>query len=372
MNRYYLFLETSVSVYYLYISLTMQKTSLFAILFSLLLYLSVKVLYYMLDEKKNEWKKIIPILVTIFLFWGYYAFGILLIFFLVINIWQIFFDFSNDEFNFFLLWFSLVLGFAFSREYLKDYFFVSFFVLFILTVTSNFIQKRDLYYLREKNLKTDLELLKKNLVNAKQFDVSAKYQLQLEERNVLAQKLHDELGHTLSGSIMQLEALKLIMDANPDKAKNMLTVVTKNLRDGTDSIREILKNTKPDLSSLNINSIKMLALETENKSGVKIDLIYDKDTNIITSVMWNVILANIRESLTNMMRYSQATKCVIKFEKLNQLYKVSIVDNGQGKNKIVNGLGIRGMEERMHSLEGTLIVDGSEGFSVVMLFPLKQ
>jgi signal transduction histidine kinase len=349
----------------------LQHASLFEILFSVLLYLSIKLLFYLVDEKKYPWKKIIPIVVTVLIFWGYFVFHILLIFFLVINIWQIFYQEQHDDFNYFLLWLSLTLGLIFSNDYWKDYFFISFFVLFILTLTSYFVHKRDLYYAREKELKTDLELMKKNLVNAKQFDLSAKYQLQLEERNVLAQKLHDELGHTLSGSIMQLEALKLIMDAHPEKAKEMVTVVTENLREGTDSIREILKNTKPDLSSLNLNSIKMLTLETENASGVKIDLEYSKDINTITSAMWNVIVANIRESLTNMMRYSKATKCVIRFEKLNQLYKVSIIDNGVGKSKIMNGLGIRGMEERMHTLEGTLIVDGSDGFHVVMLFPIQ-
>ena len=371
MNQYYLLMEASVSLYYLYISFKLQQTSIFEILFTLLLYLSLKVLFYLLDEKKYPWKKIIPMVVIVLLFMGYFVFDVLLIFFLVINIWQVFYLKEKEDFNYFLLWLSLALGLIFSDEYLFYYFTISFFLLFLLTMVSYFLQKREFFYAREKALKTELDLLKRNLVNAKQFDLSAKYQLQLEERNVLAQKLHDELGHTLSGSIMQLEALKLIVDAQPEKAKEMVSVVTENLRDGTDEIRKILKNTKPDLSSLNLNSIKMLALETEEASGVKIDLVYGNETEKITNAMWNVIMANIRESLTNMMRYSNATKCVIRFEKLNQLFKVSIEDNGVGKEKILNGLGIRGMEERMHTLNGTLIVDGSNGFRVVMLFPIE-
>lgn len=372
MNPYYFLIETLVSIFYAYVTFTSLDTTIFGAVFGLLGYLSIKVVYYLFDDEQMPNRRVLLVLVLLLIFWGYFAFGILLVFFVAINVWQLFFLEGKEDTNYYLFWFSLLFGFLFERRLLQPYFMISFFILLVLTMSAQFFDWRRRSFLREKALKMEIDGLRKNLTLAKQFDVSAKYQLQLEERNVLAQRLHDELGHTLSGSIMQLEALKLICDVQPEKAKGMLDVVTENLREGTDSIRAILKNTKPDLSSLNINSIKMLVLETEEKSGVSIDLIYNTEINQIPLAMWNVIVPNIREALTNMMRYAEASRCVIRFERLNKLIRVSVVDDGVGMFKVKKGLGMRGMDERTQALEGTLIVDGSDGFSVVMLFPIEM
>jgi signal transduction histidine kinase len=47
-----------------------------------------------------------------------------------------------------------------------------------------------------------------------------------------------------------------------------------------------------------------------------------------------------------------------------------VADDGQGAPRIVKGLGLAGMEERAAAAGGTVIVDGSRGFSVTTLLPL--
>jgi signal transduction histidine kinase len=49
-----------------------------------------------------------------------------------------------------------------------------------------------------------------------------------------------------------------------------------------------------------------------------------------------------------------------------------VADNGKGAGKVKKGLGILGMEERAASAGGTVIVDGSRGFSVITLLPIRQ
>ena len=57
-------------------------------------------------------------------------------------------------------------------------------------------------------------------------------------------------------------------------------------------------------------------------------------------------------------------------EVLNTLLKVEIKDDGIGCIKIIKGLGLSGIEERTMNLNGKVIIDGSNGFSVIILLPI--
>lgn len=196
------------------------------------------------------------------------------------------------------------------------------------------------------------------------------YQSQLEERNKLSQTLHDELGHTLSGNILRLEAIKLVLDKDTDKSKNMLQEVISNLRSGMNSIRNILKSAKPEISTVNIANLQLIIDNVKKQSDVNIKIKYNSDINLINQSMWQAIIPNIKEALTNMMKYSNAENCDIEFTKLNKLYKVSVKDDGRGCEIVSKGLGMVGIEERSALIGGNAIFDGSSGFSVTMIFPI--
>ena len=61
----------------------------------------------------------------------------------------------------------------------------------------------------------------------------------LKERNFMAQKLHDHLGHRITSSIMQLEVTKETLGKNDELAKKYLISAMENLREGMDDIREV-------------------------------------------------------------------------------------------------------------------------------------
>ena len=68
----------------------------------------------------------------------------------------------------------------------------------------------------------------------------------LNERNYIAQKMHDSLGHRITGSIMQLEVTREVMDTNMDLSKQCLNNAIDNLKEGMDEIRSFLSNIKPE------------------------------------------------------------------------------------------------------------------------------
>ncbi|WP_164958210.1 histidine kinase dimerization/phosphoacceptor domain-containing protein [Clostridium estertheticum] len=100
-----------------------------------------------------------------------------------------------------------------------------------------------------KNSTFVISILFNKLNKDEQFHKQYKYMSQLEERNKIAQEIHDNIGHTLSGGIMQLEGAKLLLDIDLPKSKSMVQSTINVLREGMDNIRITLKNIKPPFQS---------------------------------------------------------------------------------------------------------------------------
>jgi len=368
MSFYIVFLEILISIWYLKDVVLNEENSLFVMIFILLVYLCLKVLYYIFKEKKYSIMILLSSLILILIF-GISIYTPIL-YFLGFTVIQFINRYKKALAPYTLS--CLILSVIIVPEYLESYMLLTIFSIVLTLISEN--SNDNIFVLKEKlqNGHDDIEKLKLASLNKTQYDLNLLHTSRLEERNDIAQKLHDELGHTLSGSAMQLEAALMILDKDASKSENMIETVIRNLRDGTEAIRKILKRIKPETASMTIQTLKLLIDDTELKSGVKINLIYDSEIADLTFRTWQVITENIREALTNMMKYADATKCQIKFERLNKFYKVTVKDNGNGALIVKQNMGILGMKERLSDLNGQLIVDGSDGFTVIMLIPIER
>jgi signal transduction histidine kinase len=214
--------------------------------------------------------------------------------------------------------------------------------------------------------------LRKSLDRGKEYEEQMKYMSSLNERNKIAQELHDKIGHIISGSIIQLEAVQIVIDSDINRTKELVRSVTGLLRSGMDDIRATLKNVKPPPEMLGFNRVKTMAGEFEKKSGIVSAVTCSGDLNRITLMQWRAICDNIGECLTNALKYSGATRIGISIEVFTKLIKCEVRDNGKGDKHIVKGLGISGMEERVQQFNGSVILDGSSGFSVITLLPIQS
>lgn len=221
-------------------------------------------------------------------------------------------------------------------------------------------------------LRNQNQNLNKNLGRDIEFKTQLQYLTQLEERNKIAQEIHDNIGHTLAGSLMQLEASKLLIDSNRDMAKQIIQNTIDVLRNGMESIRATLRNIKPQAQQMGINRIKLLLHEFSARNNIKNTLVYKGDIDLIGYSQWKVIYENTTEALTNILKYSKATTVAMHIEVLNKLIKCEIKDNGMGTLNIKKGLGLKGIEERCEEIGGKVIVDGSDGFSIIVLLPLPS
>ncbi len=334
-------------------------------LLTVLIYACLKLLLYVLyDKKARKNLSIFVFLLVGISSWFFYPM-------------VLFFPLSFNQMNLFTFkkgWLisllSLFWVFFIPADFIVEYLIVFGFSTIIVYMQNDYDRKVINQEAKIESFQKKQHILKDELENYSQLAESILYQSQLEERNKLSQALHDELGHTLSGNILRLEAIKLNVDKEPKKAKGMLQEVINNLREGMNSIRLILKSVKPEIGTINIANLQTVIDKAKKQSDVNINLKYNSDINQINQNAWQAIIPNIKEALTNMMKYSGAQNCEIEFIKLNKLYRVSVKDDGKGCKAIKKGLGISGIEERMALINGSAIIDSQDGFSVTMIFPV--
>lgn len=191
----------------------------------------------------------------------------------------------------------------------------------------------------------------------------------LEERTQLAQTLHDKLGHNINGSVYQLEAVKVIMEREPETSRKMIQAVIDQLRTGMDEIRAILRKERPEKYKLAILQLEKLCEECRQK-GVEAVLTTEGDLSGVPEKYLEIILDNAYEAVSNSLKYADCTKIDMKIHVMNQIIRCSISDNGVGCTEVVDGMGISGMRYRVRNVNGILSFDSETGFTINMLLPL--
>ena len=217
--------------------------------------------------------------------------------------------------------------------------------------------KRDMY---QREHKMQEEIRKSLLLAENQV---------LEERAQLSQTLHDKLGHNINGSVYQLEAVKILMEKEPETSKKMIQAVIEQLRDSMDEIRAILRRERPKKYKLAILQLEKLCEDCRIK-GVDANLSVVGEVSKIPEKYLEIILDNTYEAVSNSMKYAKCTKIEVKIYVLNQMIRCSISDNGVGCKKIVDGMGISGMRRRVREVNGILDFDSEVGFTINILLPL--
>lgn len=183
----------------------------------------------------------------------------------------------------------------------------------------------------------------------------------LTERNRIARELHDSIGHAISSAILQVEALKIILDKSPNIGH--LNTLQDTLKNGMDDIRgsiHNLYNKSLDLES-RIDELgrDIPGLEIILNNRIGIDINYELKFDI---------LSIIKEAITNCAKHSNGDKIVIDLFNQPKFYSISIKDNGTIFNHNINisnkGIGLSSMQEIADKYNGFLNYSFDKGFKI--------
>ncbi|MGG7164661.1 sensor histidine kinase [Clostridium ihumii] len=345
-----------------------------------------------------------------------YAIQQSIIFLLLIIITTISIHLIQDRFNKFMLVFQMIISFYFSIMYTPIailFFYVSLVDLllnfklytianiaiiivinlgiddnktqairFIIISLAYLCCKKNYEMVIEDNLKCRREIEEKRIyikgLNEKinkeiKYRNQALYTKDLEIRNELAGKVHDRVGHTIAGSIMQLEACKIVLKSDDkEKTCNMINNTIGVLRSGMNEIRKTLREIRPLDEQIGINKVKLLLEEKVQDTGFNFSLDYKGDMEKIDKEQWIFILDFIMETSTNTLKYSKGNHIGVKIEAFNKMCKTQVSDNGVGCKYIKKGIGLKSIEENALKLGGNILINSNEGFEVILLIPFKN
>lgn len=232
-------------------------------------------------------------------------------------------------------------------------------------------QEKELHALRD-SLQEKIDLLShKNSELIDASDQMAKTAT-LAERARIAREIHDNVGHLLTRSFLQVKALQVVHGSD-ESVLDELTQVEGSLQEAFDTMRS-------SVHALHDDSID-LAAELERlaaTSGVQdVSVRYEADGQASAPIA-TCIVSVVREALTNVVRHSDATSATVRVTEYPALWQVVVADEGHATSgsTLGEGLGLASMRERVEGLGGTFrVTQGGPtstdrmGFSVFASIP---
>ncbi|AGK98089.1 sensor histidine kinase [Clostridium pasteurianum] len=216
----------------------------------------------------------------------------------------------------------------------------------------------------EEDLKTSIEKQRMRHKNDIEKFTLALENKSLEERSRLSQALHDKIGHSINGSVYQLEACKLLIKDNPLDSKKIIQAVIDNLRKSLDEIRAILRKEKPNKGQLSLIQLRKLCENFKENYNINAKIVCSGEINEVPEHIWEIILNNSIEAFSNALKYSGCKNIKINIVILNKLVRCSIEDDGRGCSNIKEGMGLTGMKERTKAANGNIFITSNLGFEI--------
>jgi PAS domain S-box-containing protein len=188
-----------------------------------------------------------------------------------------------------------------------------------------------------------------------------------EERTMIAQEIHDELGQVLTALKIQVSLLANKLNSDQEPLKHKINSLLDMIDASVESVQKISAKLRPGiLDELGlIAAIEWQTEEFEKLTSIKCSLVLPKEELLLEKDKSTAIFRIFQESLTNIARHSLATKAKISLLNHQSNIYLEIQDNGKGitqdQIRAFKSLGIHGMEERAMVFGGQVYIEGIAG-----------
>jgi signal transduction histidine kinase len=200
---------------------------------------------------------------------------------------------------------------------------------------------------------------------------------QEEERKSLSRELHDHVAQVLTGLRMELGRVERIA-APLDTRVGPAVAECKGLVDDMfNTVRGLALGLRPSmLDDFGLQAaLEWHVRDFTGRYAMNVDLRMDGDFDALPDKHRTCVYRVIQEALTNCVRHAHATNVGITVQARDGHLQVSVTDDGVGLNpaRRRNGLGLRGIDERVRELEGTMTIsrEAVSGTMVAVRLPLR-
>ncbi|MGH1054955.1 sensor histidine kinase [Bacillus paranthracis] len=170
-----------------------------------------------------------------------------------------------------------------------------------------------------------------------------------EERQRIARDLHDTLGHTLSLITLKSQLVEKLIVKNPERASAEAKEITQTSRTALKQLRELISDMRMITVEEELEQIKAI-LQAAN---VELEIKQETSASSLSPIEQNILGMCLREAVTNVVKHSKATRCIVSVRELQGELILTVEDNGIGlADQNHDGNGIRGMKERIALIDG--------------------
>lgn len=244
--------------------------------------------------------------------------------------------------------------------------------------------QREMIRLRDTSTELNLVLREKNksLMEKQDYEI---HLATLRERNRIAREIHDNVGHMLSRSILQVGALMTIHKQEPLCAQ--LKSVGDTLNQAMNNIRESVHDLHDDSVDLR-SAITEATREMQERYQLTID--YDMSVGVPREVKYCFITV-VKEAMANITKHSDASRINLILREQPAFYQLVVEDNGSiargdgsGVQKDMGwqenttwregseGIGLSNMRERVEALHGSFRIHTEKGFVIFISIPKME
>lgn len=184
----------------------------------------------------------------------------------------------------------------------------------------------------------------------------------LKERNRIAREIHDNVGHLLSRSILQMGALQTVYKEEP--LNSSLRQVSATLNESMTNIRNSVHDIHNDALDLEKSIIDIV----NKNSNVSARLDYDVNSEIAKELKY-CIISMVTEAFENVRKHSDGKEVEISFIEHPGFYKFVFKDNGKAHKIKESGIGLHNMQSRIDEFGGKIEFMTDGGFKIFATIP---
>lgn len=199
------------------------------------------------------------------------------------------------------------------------------------------------------------------------------------ERARISRDLHDLLAQSLSGIVLQIEAIRHECPGIASEALARMDKIREQAGRSVEEVRRTLHMLRPVMLAEHSLRDALSALAAEAAANARIDVTFEcQPDDLIVPAEWEQhLFAIASEALNNALRHARASKIRIRLSQRAGVIRLKISDNGRGlskthrRTKATNGHGLKNMRERAGFCGGEFKFEsGGNGTTVRIVCPL--
>jgi signal transduction histidine kinase len=184
-----------------------------------------------------------------------------------------------------------------------------------------------------------------------------------QERKRITRDIHDVVGYTLTNNIMLMEAALDMMQENPLGLPATIETARENAEEGLARIRQSLYDLRRQetVYPVGLRAVHRLATVFEKATAIRVKCEFGNVPWTITEEVDSAIYHMVQEGLINSFRHGRADQVSVIFWADPDRIMVRVRDNGRGAERVTEGIGLKGMRERISKANGELAAHAVAG-----------